>query len=65
MSTFAVSAPAGDQPHHQFDAFRTALPQIIDVPDRGGLLGRIDEHVHEAGIEVRVDETGARPLQLM
>ena len=56
---------AGDQPHHEFDALRAGLADVVDVRLLGEFGRRRDQFVEEGLVEVAVDQTGARALQLV
>src|SRR5271166_2879909 len=56
---------ARDQPHHEFDAFRTSLSDVFDVRHLREALGVVDQPVEEYVVPLLVDQAGARPLKLM
>ena len=56
---------AHDQPHDQFDPLRPRLAQIVEVRQRPQAVGVGGQVVEEGGVEGAVDQSGARPLQLV
>src|SRR4051812_28834507 len=56
---------AHDEPHHQLDRLRAGLAQVLEVRNLHQRLRILGQVVEEARIELAVDETGARPLQLV
>jgi hypothetical protein len=56
---------AGDQPHHEFDAFAARFAHVVDVR-RGGAAHRVGNHLVEPGVvPLAVDQAGARALELV
>src|SRR5450756_2821205 len=55
----------GDQPHHQFDALAAGLAHIVDMRHGREPLGIGNQPIEEGGVELPVDQPGARPLQLV
>src|SRR5579863_7859368 len=56
---------ARDQPHHEFDTLAAGFADVIDVRHLGEPLVIGDQAVEEVGVELLVDQPGARPLQLV
>src|SRR4051812_14081308 len=56
---------AGDQPHDQLNAFRTGLAHVVDVRLFGEPYRIGDELVHESFVELLIDESGSRALELV
>ena len=54
-----------NQPHHQFDALAAGLAEVFDVRHGGEPIGIPNQPIEERGVELLVDQPGARPLQLM
>ena len=54
-----------NKPHHQFNAFASSFPHIVDVRNIGRCLWVADELVQERVVEFFVDQPGERTLQLM
>ena len=57
--------PAHRQPHYHFDAFRSGLAKILHVFNSRRPLGLVHQQVQESAIPLTIDQSGARPLELM
>src|SRR5262245_2502447 len=60
-----VERTAHDQPHHHLDAFGAGLAHVLDVRDARELLGIARQVVEKALVPFAVDQTGARPADLV
>ena len=60
-----VQGAAHDQPHHQLDAFGAGLLHVVQPGKPAEALRVLHHGVQKAGVELLVDEAGARSLQLV
>ena len=60
-----LQRPAHDEPHHQFDPFRSGFAQILDMRHARQGVRILDQLVEPEVVPTPIDQAGTRTLQLM
>ena len=56
---------AGNEPHHEFDAFAAGFAYIVDVWQLGSRSGVSNQLIEPVLVPLAVDQAGARTLELV